>query len=917
MKHIIIDVFSIFIFMTMGFFPVLAEGVESPTATHVGSYSVGIRHPVRIALDSEGRLYVTDTNDWGMSRIYILSNSGTLISTIDLGKGTALGITVDNSGKIYVGDERQDNVRVFDSSGQLLYKLGSGDGEFDQPNSIKIASATGNIYVDDTTAHSIKVYNPDGSFKFSFGDQGSADGYFGGVYGLAINDSTGELIAADWNNADTNENKSRIQIFDLDGNHKFSFYTYNVNNFYKIQGPSVDKHGRIYVPDMLDFHVQCFDRDTGASLGLIGTPSYNGGELYKPRDTAIDADNKLFVVSSGTQRIEVYGLDTYNTLDLSPQNMSFTVDEGGPNPSPQTLSITNKGNGQILNWTAAADSTWLAVNPSSGAVENSIVDSAVVPGSGSSQVQVSVNATSLLEGTYKGVVTIKTTTGIIGTVSVDLTVNPSYGILNVSPASLSFKAQQGGTIPPSQKIYISNTGNKTMNWSASVDQTWINLDPVSGTDNSTINITTGISALSAGTYNGKITIMADRAQGSPATVNVNLNVIHAGTIKVTTNLDGAGFDITRSGEQAAAFSGTGKEWSNDEVTPGDYNIAFKHVSGYIRPLSRTFTVKTGNEVDIDVQYRAKPAATHIVAGSGSTKGKKVVVMNLDGTTVSSFEPFKSPESVRVAAGDMDGSGIDKIAVTDKKRTVKVYTYEGTELDELTMPEGYKKAIITTGDIDGDGKAEIIIGAEVEGQGRTIKRFAYADGKIEEKDTLYTDSKYEEFTAAVGDTDGDGNLELVMADKDGIKVFEMDLSAEDGKKLTEIWTTDASYGGTPEVAAGDINDDGTSEIALSITTSTGTGKDKKEENSIKILKGTGEDYGLSIDAYGDLGYKKPSTVALGDIDGDGVDEIAAGAGRDEHNDALIRTFESDGTSMGSTITAMDSKFGVNVTLGRFK
>ena len=63
------------------------------------------------------------------------------------------------------------------------------------------------------------------------------------------------------------------------------------------------------------------------------------------------------------------------------------------------------------------------------------------------------------------------------------------------------------------------------------------------------------------------------------------------------------------------------------------------------------------------------------------------------------------------------------------------------------------------------------------------------------------------------------------------------------------------------------------------------------------------------------------MAMGDIDGDGVDEIAAGAGRDEHNEPLIRLYESDGSFTGRTIEAMDVKgkdvFGVNVSLGRFK
>ena len=63
-------------------------------------------------------------------------------------------------------------------------------------------------------------------------------------------------------------------------------------------------------------------------------------------------------------------------------------------------------------------------------------------------------------------------------------------------------------------------------------------------------------------------------------------------------------------------------------------------------------------------------ATHIIAGSGGTKGKKVEVLTLDGKAVTTFEPFKSPKSIKTAAGDLDASGTDKIVVTDHKRKNK-------------------------------------------------------------------------------------------------------------------------------------------------------------------------------------------------------------------------------------------------------
>ncbi len=179
------------------------------------------------------------------------------------------GLAVDSSGKIYVGNYRLENkkiaggnVKVFAPDGSFLYKLGSGDGEFGIPGDIAVSSTTGNIYVADGEANKVKVYSPDGSFAFAFGGQGYANGKFGGLNGITINNTTGEVIASDWNNE--NVNKARIQIFDLNGIYKSSFFTYTSYSFRKLMDLAVDKEGRIYVVDIYQGSVQAFS-SSGAS----------------------------------------------------------------------------------------------------------------------------------------------------------------------------------------------------------------------------------------------------------------------------------------------------------------------------------------------------------------------------------------------------------------------------------------------------------------------------------------------------------------------------------------------------------------------------------------------------------------------------------------------------------------------------
>ncbi len=81
-------------------------------------------------------------------------------------------------------------------------------------------------------------------------------------------------------------------------------------------------------------------------------------------------------------------------IGLSPTVLTFSAPEGGPNPTSQTVSITNTGSG-TLSWQVADDAAWLTPSPLSGTctVETDTVT-------------VSVNVSGLTAGTYTGRITV-------------------------------------------------------------------------------------------------------------------------------------------------------------------------------------------------------------------------------------------------------------------------------------------------------------------------------------------------------------------------------------------------------------------------------------------------------------------------------------------------------------------------------
>ena len=111
-------------------------------------------------------------------------------------------------------------------------------------------------------------------------------------------------------------------------------------------------------------------------------------------------------------------------------------------------------------------------------------------------------------------------------------------------------------------------------------------------------------------------------------------------------------------------------------------------------------------------------------------------------------PFSSADSIRVSAGDVEGSGIDKIVVTDNKRSLKVFSEQGSLLASYDLGKDYSNADVATGDIDNDGKADILLAAvnNIMTE-RVIKVLSYAANAIQEKATLFTEDKDDAFHAS--------------------------------------------------------------------------------------------------------------------------------------------------------------------------
>src|SRR5581483_5132652 len=133
--------------------------------------------------------------------------------------------------------------------------------------------------------------------------------------------------------------------------------------------------------------------------------------------------------------------------------------------------------------------------------------------------------------------------------------------LALSAGTMAFSGTAGSVNPASQAVNVSNSGTGTLNWTASSNQSWLQVSPASGSGSGAITAQANLAGLSAGTYTGAITVTAAGAAGSPATVAVTLTVAAATPPPAPPANTQAAVSINCGGSDYTAMDGT--KWTGD------------------------------------------------------------------------------------------------------------------------------------------------------------------------------------------------------------------------------------------------------------------------------------------------------------------------------------------------------------------
>ncbi len=284
--------------------------------------------------------------------------------------------------------------------------------------------------------------------------------------------------------------------------------------------------------------------------------------------------------------------------------VSFTAPVNGNTTATQYLTLTSTDPTAQLNYSVTFAPTnggnWLFFTPQTGATApGNTVALAATPG-------------LLSPGTYTGTVTITATnpggaTVADSPVTIPVTFTVTGAAMAVSPTSLSFAQVAGGAAPASQTVAVTSGGTPisyTASASNSGSVTWLSVSNPSGTTPGNVTVNVDGSKLTAGTYQGTVTITATTPFTANGTIQVPVTlVVTAGTVAASP----ASFTFTEAQGGAAPAAQS-------------LAIAAKDASGNAVAVNFTAAAATstgGNWLTVSAASGATPATLQIGAAANT------------------------------------------------------------------------------------------------------------------------------------------------------------------------------------------------------------------------------------------------------------------------------------------------------------
>lgn len=258
-----------------------------------------LQRPQSGVVDEEGRILVTDVS---RGAVYIFDEKAGALDVWEFAEGfrrfkAPSGIALGPAGRVFVADAELQRVVLLDRQGKGMLIV--GPEQLLRPTGLAWDANAALLYVSDTYAHQIKVFDMTGRLVRTIGQRGEAPGEFNYPTYLAL--SRKGLIVADTMNA-------RVQLIPLEEGASpvvIGQRGTRLGDFVRPKGVAVDSEDNIYVVESYHDHLLVFDSQ-GRFLLPIGGLGKETGHFYLPGGVWVDEHNRVFVADTFNGRIAVF-----------------------------------------------------------------------------------------------------------------------------------------------------------------------------------------------------------------------------------------------------------------------------------------------------------------------------------------------------------------------------------------------------------------------------------------------------------------------------------------------------------------------------------------------------------------------------------------------------------------------------------
>lgn len=357
--------------------------------------------------------------------------------------------------------------------------------------------------------------------------------------------------------------------------------------------------------------------------------------------------------------LTVQGSTQPSTLQANPSTLTFSIPATGNRSQSQTIAVTAQGGAVVSVSAAVSGGAWITVNPSTSSTPATFT--------------ASVNAFGLAEGSYQATITLSSTGVTPLTIPVTMTVGTGSGggagQFELFPSSIGFDVQSGRPLPGAR--FVTATGGSgafTATATTSAGGSWLQVSPGSGNLPGVVLVRlvdSVVSLLSAGTYNGTVSIASQGTGAQTRTVDVRLTVgtgavltSNAPPLLFTVAANGSApgpvsFSVDNSGTasvpvQVVAAVQSGSGWltvnSSSQSTPAPVTVTVNPVGLAAGRYDGTVTISSSQS---GVASLVLPVRVIVVSGSLVTISANQVSFSSTGGAV--------PSPVNVSLGSLTGT----------------------------------------------------------------------------------------------------------------------------------------------------------------------------------------------------------------------------------------------------------------------